>query len=450
MDLIAQATAVGKAAPAAAGHPAPLAVPQAAPAPVAVPAVAPVAVPSTPFPSQPAWPTAAPIAARLPDVADAFPPFRLEVRVSPSRPRRGQQAVLELQITPTALSADADLELVVEAGVFGSPAPTLRTAVAPGARQVLPGLRFVGSDSFRLAGMLRRAADGRTLGRWSATHTLTVKDPAAGGGDDVFALAGQILKTLPGTPEGGWQPLDLQPDPAYRRRQGNTAPPQTDPFPGLPPPGGSAPTGAVRLCVGPRAVAAVWGTSAVFSRGGLPSSPWWLRPAPYNVDDHKRISREHATVSLRDGRAWVTDTSSGGTFVTQPGLRPRSPLVKGRPEKVAAGDEVPVPGVAPFRVALETHNDRVFAVWLYRTDVLAGTLSYLLTDGTAPVPLRVSEGGPPVGWVAGGGAGVALLAPGGAWAAPAAAADVPLSDGRPFRWDHAPAAPEQDWFLSRS
>jgi hypothetical protein len=392
---------------------------------------------------------------RPPEPIDTFAPVRLEVRVSPARPRRGQQAVLEVQVIPESLTTDAELELVVEAGVLGSPPPTLRIAVGAGGRQVLPGLRFVprvlGSDSFRLAALLRTAADGKPLGRWTATHVVEVEDAAAAqpAGDDVFALAQRMLAAVPGGSDSVWQSLDLQPDPAYRRWLRATAPADGEPVPALPVPAFPGPA-AFRLCLGPRAVAMVVGRSAVLGRGGDPSVPWWVKPVPYNRDDHVRISRQHVTLGLRDGRAWLTDTSNGGTFVTQPGLRPRSPAVKGRPELLAAGDEVQIPGVAPFRVGLEAEGDRVYAVWLHRTDTLATTLSYLLTDGTAAVPLRAVLASPPVAYVAwAAGPEMLLLTSAGSWTKPAPRATAPLPDGQTFRWDPLTTPPEQDWFASR-
>jgi hypothetical protein len=194
------------------------------------------------------------------------------------------------------------------------------------------------------------------------------------------------------------------------------------------------------------------GSSAVLGRGGDPAVAWWLAPAPYDVEQHKRLSRRHAVLSLDAGRAWLTDQSSSGTWLTQPGARARSRVAKGEPELLAAGDEIEPAGVAPLRVGLAADGRCVHGLWLERSDALAGKLSYLLAGGTAPVPLRLTEREPPVAWLAwlpgDTGPELAIHPAGGAgWARPQPGVEETLRSAR-LLWRPLEAPLEQQCYLT--
>jgi hypothetical protein len=133
------------------------------------------------------------------------------------------------------------------------------------------------------------------------------------------------------------------------------------------------------------AVAAVCGTAASLGRGGDAGVDWWLQPAPYDATQHRRLSRLHTLLQLRDGRAWATDRSTNGTLLND------QPLAKDQPEQLAQGDQLNPARVVPFRVTLQAVQGRVCAVWLERRDSLAAQLSYVLTDGQTPVRLSLAS-----------------------------------------------------------
>jgi hypothetical protein len=116
-------------------------------------------------------------------------------------------------------------------------------------------------------------------------------------------------------------------------------------------------------------------------------------------------------VSLRDGRAWVTDGSAHGTW------RNGARLPKGQPQPLATGDHVALAQVLSFRVELVAVGPVVQAVWLFREppDPLAGRLAYLLTPNRMAVPLTTHPGAW-MAWKAG--PRLAVHAETGGWATP--------------------------------
>ena len=121
---------------------------------------------------------------------------------------------------------------------------------------------------------------------------------------------------------------------------------------------------------------------------------WWLQPVPYDAHQHGRLSRRHATMDLHDGRAWITDWSTNGTWVNGERL-PKSEI-----SLLADGDHIEPANVVPFKAGLFAQQDTVHAVWLHRTDTLASQLCYLLTDCQVPVPILLSGQCAPSLWLA--------------------------------------------------
>jgi hypothetical protein len=201
-----------------------------------------------------------------------------------------------------------------------------------------------------------------------------------------------------------WQPIPLQPDVGFQRRLKAACPacPATSPS-GIDAkrlwPAESVLHAAVQIenvRTGQKInVAAVCAHSASFGRGGDPTVAWWVLPAPFDAAQHNRLSRRHTAVTLRAGRAWVSEHSTNGTMLN------RHKVDKATPELLAQGDHVDLAGVLTLTaVELGVQRNAVHAVWLDRGDGLAGQLRYLLTDGTAPVAICAAPGTPPMVWIA--------------------------------------------------
>jgi hypothetical protein len=130
----------------------------------------------------------------------------------------------------------------------------------------------------------------------------------------------------------------------------------------------------------------------------------------------------------------------------------RHKVDKTTPELLAQGDHVDLAGVVTMTAAeLGAQRNGVHAVWLDRSDGLAGQLRYLLTDGTAPVAVCNGPGTPPMLWIAwlrGNDAAPALAvcAPPERWFGIPPAKTATLGSYR-IRWLPFDAACEQDHYL---
>ena len=99
-------------------------------------------------------------------------------------------------------------------------------------------------------------------------------------------------------------------------------------------------------------------------------------------------------MDLEDGRAWITDWSTNGTWLNGERL-PKSEI-----GLLADGDHIEPAHVVSLKAKLLAKQDAVHAVWLYRTDTLGGQLCYLLTDCQIPIPILLSRQSMPSLWLA--------------------------------------------------
>jgi hypothetical protein len=148
-----------------------------------------------------------------------------------------------------------------------------------------------------------------------------------------------------------------------------------------------------------RSLAVVLGGTAALGRGGpdaVPPVDWWLHAEPFGSADNRSLSRRHAVLELRDGRAWLTDQSSNqssnGTWLNERRLPGKTA------ELLHDGDRV---GLKALALAVRLFGDgrSVHAALLERADGLRGLAGYLLTDGRRPVA-DGEPGGPPATWLA--------------------------------------------------
>jgi hypothetical protein len=434
----------------------------ASPAPAMTPPAAALEPAARPTPPGPASFAAPP----MPTLPFAAPPLRLEMLV-PRPPRKGEQCVVRLRATLFAASAPTVLDLVAACDVWPERHIALHAALAPGVAHEVPSLKFIpqtaGAEVARFEATLR-GPEGIPIGRWSATRDWLVEDAAAVpggitaekgamvivGGSPLTGLS-SLAMPLTGATASSWQPLPLQPDAAYHLRLQAACPAEAA---GSPPgldrarlwPAGAPMHAALAIeqpGTGQRtAVAMVCGASASFGRGGDPAVAWWLQPVPDNPAQHMRLSRRHTVVTLRAGRAWVSDRSVNGTRLN------RVPIARDAPELLAQGDRLDLAGVVALTVtALAADRHGVHGVWLDRGDGWATRLRYLLMDGTAPVKF---DDGPALwlAWVRGKEGEPLLTActhPGGWSTIPR---DKPATFGAyRLRWQPITAPCEQDTYL---
>ena len=392
----------------------------------------------------------------------------LEVESS-QKYRRGQQGLLRLRTRSEGLDGDTVVEFTAVSGLLASPMAG-NTRIGPMETCELAAMRFVprvaGSDHIRFS-MTLKTVTNVPIGRWTGSWVVNIEEaeksssPINAGGD-VFIMGGMpINPTLPGLDAsfGGsvenWQRVPLQPDLAFNRRLANICP-QSDLLPPPRDPGSSWPVGAraqgaVQLRDEHTGVvqtlAVVCGMSASFGRGGDPAVAWWLQPSPYDAHQHGRLSRRHLSLELRNGRAWVTDWSTNGTWLN--GER----LSRPEPHLLAQDDRLEPAQVLPLRIRLLTYENRVHAILLQRSDALGDRLCYLMTDGQVPVPVPMSGQEVPALWVTWrrtptlGPEILACLAEGGPWSAIGHNQERVIAERFRLRWLLLPSPVDQAAYL---
>ncbi len=390
---------------------------QSAGRPVVQPGAGPGTMPTMPpMPAMPSIPGGFAGPLTIPTLGVGGGPVCVEVEAS-GKYRKNQQSLLRVRVRGEHLSSESVVELNVGSELLSAPG-AFQTRLISGQMQEFQALRFVpkwaGADSLRFVLTVKTPAN-LPLGRWTASWVINIEDEEkkeihAGG--DVFIVGGAPPMSGPQGFDlglgglgsaGGWQPLELQPDHAFIRRLAGACPE---------PAGWNVPASASEhgWPAGARAQAAVWvydqhtglrhaisavcGASASLGRGGDPAVAWWLRPSPYDAHQHGRLSRCHASLELRDDRAWAADRSTNGTWVNGERLPRAAPCL------LADDDRLEPAQVVPFQVRLQACDGHVHTLWLYRNDTLAEQLSYLLTDGRFPVAFVPPGNQAPVLWLA--------------------------------------------------
>lgn len=347
-----------------------------------------------------------------PGAATSAAPVTLEVETS-DKYRRHQQGLLRLRVRGDGLSSDALVDVSISSALFSGPTD-FHVRMGFTETHEFNALRFVpnvaGAEHVRIALTLKTPASV-PLGRWSTTWLMQIEDvekKEIHAGGDVFIVGGVPSATpalgLDGFGAmGGWQPLPLQPDRHFNRRLANACPetalwtaPTLDP--GSAWPAGARAQAAVYVHDHQtglsQSLAVVCGNAANLGRGGDPAVSWWLQPSPFDARQHGRLSRRHVSLELRDGRAWGSDWSTNGTWLN--GDR----VAKSEPQLLADEDRLEPAQVVPFQVTLLAREGQIHAIWLRRCDTLREQLSYVLTDGQAPLPVFVPGQPEPVVWLA--------------------------------------------------
>jgi len=411
----------------------------------------------------------------VPYLRDLGAPISLEIEMGQA-PQRGQQGLLRLRASGTDLSEEAILELSARTSFWPVP-KEFSIRIAPGETHEFPGLEFLsriaGSHEIRFLVTLKSVRNV-PFGRWTVSQVLTIEDtqksaaaPLNSNGGDIFVFGGlgtpnpllglQGLPRLPGIGTT-WQALVLRPDRTFQDWLARTCPEPVSGCPSVPPaeqPWTHGATAHARIELRDqqtgrtRVVAVVCGQVASLGRGGNSGVAWWLQPEPYTEQQHRRLSREHTIITLRDGRAWVADQGTNGTWLNS------QPLKRGKAELLASGDQLDLAGVVKLSIALVANQGRVHVVWVERSDGLAGRLSYMLTNGLAPVLVADDIAGPPALWLAwrrGRSHGLELAifpTDGSAWLTVEPGQERPINPWYRLRWQLLATPQEQDLYLPR-
>ena len=325
---------------------------------------------------------------------------------------------MRVRATLFGVGAQLSLDLMAECDLLPNGRVPLHAVLMPGVPQELPSLKLIpqsaGAEVIQIGATLKDS-ESVPLGRWTASKELIVADviqqtgpisAEQGATVIVSTLVAQTADATPGlaSPSQSWQPVPLQLDTTFQFRLRNACPAALSTT--YPPlelsrlwPASNALQAALRIenvRTGQKvSVAVVCAHSASFGRGGDLGVAWWLWPTPYNEDQHKRLSRRHTMLALRTGRAWVSDHSVNKTRLN------REELPSDTPELLAQRDRIDLAGVISLTVTeLCVHRQNVHALWMDRGDGLAGQLRYLLTNGTAPVAVRLTPGEDPALWIA--------------------------------------------------
>jgi hypothetical protein len=394
-------------------------------------------------------------------------PVGIDVRLS-KKYKRQQQGLLHLRLQGGRLTSDSVVELRAESAAFAAPLVQC-VSLEAGEIHELDALRFVprlaGAEQIRFAVTVKTSTK-TPLGRWLGSVETLVEDDEkkkVEAGRDVIIVGGELpardvpdFENLLGAAGSGWQSLSLVPDRNYNRRLRNACPEMLDPAPpawtSVWPPGGTA-AGAMyirdRQTGAACAVGVVCGTSASLGRGGDPAVAWWLQPAPYDAYQHGRLSRRHALLTLHDGRAWVTDGSTNGTWLNGERLAPAEICL------LASGDRLEPARVVPLEVTLLALRGAVHAVWLSRIDALGEQLRYLLADCQAPVGVTLPGRREPSLWLAwrrapaGGAEALASIGQEATFQSLGARQDRVLGDRYCLRWQPFSAPLEQPDYLNQ-
>jgi hypothetical protein len=211
-------------------------------------------------------------------------------------------------------------------------------------------------------------------------------------GGDVIVVGGLTTSAAPDLGQAfrtaSWHDVELRADTAFANRLARLCPRPSHTPP--PPPEGlcdlTAFHGVIHLLDRQTQrrhviVVSACDSAAALGRGGNPAVAWWIKPLRFDEQQYKRLSGNHALIELRDGRAWVTDHSTNGTWLE--GER----LTRGEPHLLADGDHLEPARVLRLTAALGAAADgsEVRAVWLLREDAVYNGLSYLLVGDGAPV-----------------------------------------------------------------
>jgi hypothetical protein len=226
-------------------------------------------------------------------------------------------------------------------------------------------------------------------------------------GGDVVIMGGRDLSSLSfSTPamfnETVWQPIPLKTDRRFAERMAESLPRLIAPeisnkisaklFRGTP-------RLAIRcdIRIGDSTQVRTWPilihSSANVGRGGDESVDWWIEPVPGSSQALSRLSRTHFSFQIRDGRAWLTDRSTNGTWLN--GVR----ISKGECILLANNDVIEPAQVCRFRVFLAGNESTVHSILLVREDGLEGRLSYVLVNGAQPIPLAFSPNPTNIDWL---------------------------------------------------
>ena len=244
-----------------------------------------------------------------------------------------------------------------------------------------------------------RSKVGIPLGRWVGQIQLDVKHPIQNdtihvyntqGGDVVHFGGPQAIPPIADVGQSlTVEPLSLECDTIYARRVVRSCPAAMNSQPDFEPAFRNAvhrpQLGVIQILDGDREIrrsyAFACSRSTAFGRGGMKKPDWLIRPSPYNVDEHKRISGQHFSVHLSNNRAWITDESANGIWLN--GER----LPRRRSEILSEGDLVSLlpEQLVPLRVELVADGVTVAAICLRRMDNFEGSLVYVLTSGVLPI-----------------------------------------------------------------
>ncbi|QGJ71570.1 Hypothetical protein PBC10988_32770 [Planctomycetales bacterium 10988] len=318
--------------------------------------------------------------------------------------RAGEQGVLRLRLLAQNVEEDAIVRLKIESKLLAKPVP-LEAEVQPGQAYHFPAMAFVPQIAGRHPLQFTVALETISkvpLGKWSSSHVVKVEEApqqenqAISAGGDVIIMGGgnrgQAAEDYSFGEKKGWVALPLQPDRAFNRRVKALKPPTIHGMPELPSdwywPVGTQLLASLFVAdhhTGrSQVIAFVCGTTASMGRGGDPSIAWWLRPHPHDPHQFGRLSRRHTVLTLHEGRAWIEDVSTNGTWLEDQRLEKRDPQLLAEEDHFAPAD------VVRFVPTLVTYEDAVEAIFLQREDGLMGRLSYCLASGKCPLPLKFS------------------------------------------------------------